>query len=211
MKLKNLNFDRSGIYFIDKYSNRLSVRDGIERIFNRFANYFLDLELFFLCLAGFIPSHFIRCFIYRLFGIEIGTGSTIHMGARFFQPNNIKIGQDTIIGNNVFLDGRSQLKIGDHVDIASEVLIYNSEHDINDPLMKAIKAPVSIGDYVFIGPRVIILPGVTIHNGAVIAAGAVVTRDVAEKAIVGGVPAKNIGERQLKTLNYKLGRPRLFQ
>ncbi len=43
------------------------------------------------------------------------------------------------------------------------------------------------------------------------AAGAVVTKEVAEFAIVGGVPAQVIGERKLKDLHYKLGRARLFQ
>jgi acetyltransferase-like isoleucine patch superfamily enzyme len=70
---------------------------------------------------------------------------------------------------------------------------------------------VEIGDYVFIGPRAIILPGVKIGRGAVIAAGAVVTKDVPDFTIVGGVPAKAIGERKNKNPNYKLGRPRLFQ
>jgi len=68
-----------------------------------------------------------------------------------------------------------------------------------------------IEDYVFIGPRTIILPGVKIGKGAVIAAGAVVTKDVPPFAICGGVPAKIIGERRLKTLKYKLGRARWFR
>jgi maltose O-acetyltransferase len=70
---------------------------------------------------------------------------------------------------------------------------------------------VEIGDYVFIGPRAIILPGVTIGKGAAIAAGAVVAKDVSDFAIVGGVPAKVIGERKNRNPNYRLGRARLFQ
>ncbi len=90
-------------------------------------------------------------------------------------------------------------------------MIYNSEHDLVSPTFKAIEEPVTIGDYCFIGPRVIIMPGVNIGNGAVVAGGAVVTKDVPERVIVGGIPAKVIGERKVTNLNYKLGRPRLFQ
>src|SRR5690606_35716014 len=103
--------------------------------------------------------------------------STIHIGCRFYQPRNIVVGEDTIVGNFAVLDGRAPLTIGNHVDIASEVMIYNSQHDIHKPDFSAIEAPVTIGDYVFIGPRAIILPGVTIGKGAVVAAGAVVSKN----------------------------------
>lgn len=141
----------------------------------------------------------------------MGKGSTIHMWANFFDPMRIEIGEDSIIGDHCFLDGRDSLKIGSHVDIASQVLIYNSEHDLNDENFKATTAPVEIGDFVFIGPRAIILPGVKIGKGAVVAAGAVVTKNVDAFKIVGGVPAKEIGERALKDPKYKLGRAALFQ
>ena len=55
------------------------------------------------------------------------------------------------------------------------------------------------------------MPGVKISKGAVVAGGAVVTKDVPEFSIVGGVPAKIIGERQNKNSHYRLGRARLFQ
>ena len=144
-------------------------------------------------------------------GVKIGKGTTIHMGTKFFDPSGVIIGQDTMVGDNVFLDGRDNLIIGSHVDIASQVLIYNSEHDMNDAAFKAITAAVEIGDYVFLGPRSIILPGVRIGKGAIVAAGAVVTKNVPDFKMVGGVPAKEIGERKLNDLHYKLGRARLFQ
>ena len=57
-------------------------------------------------------------------------------------------------------------------------------------------------DHCWIGVRAIILPGVTVGEGAIVAAGSVVAKDVAPYTIVGGNPAKVIGERT-RDLNYK--------
>lgn len=197
--------------FKDKTGRELSNTQAASKILSRLYNYCLDFELMVLRWIGHAPSHLVRKFFYRIAGIRIGKGSTIHMWANFFEPMGIEIGTDTIIGDHVFLDGRAPLSIGDHVDIASQVLIYNSEHDLEKESFEARVESVEISDYVFIGPRAIILPGVKIGKGAVVAAGAVVTKDVAEFEIVGGVPAKKIGERKDKKLGYKLGRARLFQ
>lgn len=197
--------------FKDKMGKELSFNEAWPKIVNRLYNYWLDFEIMLLRWVGHIPIHFKRRWIYKLCGVKIGKGSTIHMWASFFNPSKISIGDDTIIGDHAFLDGRAPLSIGNHVDIASHVLIYNSKHDINDPDFKPVNAPVEIGDYVFIGPRVVIQPGVKIGRGAVVAAGAVVVKDVPDFAIVGGVPAQVIGERPTKDPHYRLGRARLFQ
>jgi len=195
----------------DKNGHQLSFSQFVDKALNRFVNISLELRVFMLHLVGKIPSHNFRKLIYRLVGIGIGKGSTIHMGARFYDPRRIKIGEDTIVGENVLLDGRDQLEIGNHTAIASEVMIYNSEHDPNRKDFGPITARVVIGDYVFVGPRVIILPGVIVGKGAIIAAGAVVTKNIPPFMIVGGVPAKLIKERKIKKLNYRLGRARWFR
>lgn len=198
-------------YLETKSGEKLTLSQAWPKIVNRLANYLLDFKLMLLSLVGYCPFHTWRCFCYRLAGVKIGKGSTIHMWARFYQPKNIQIGEDTIIGDHCFLDGRAPLKIGSHVAIASQVLLYNSEHDINSADFRPIEAPVTIGDYCFIGARAIILPGVTIGRGAVVASGAVVTKDVPALMVVGGVPAKEIGKRKADILHYRLGRARLFQ
>lgn len=197
--------------FKDRNGKSLTINEVFKKATSRLFNIWLDFWLFILTLVGWIPLHSIRWVFYTLSGMKISPYAHIHMWARFYNPAGITIGEDTIVGDHAFLDGRAALKIGKHVDIASEVMIYNSEHDINSDDFHATLAAVEIGDYVFIGPRVIILPGVKIGKGAVIAAGAAVTKDVPEFAIIGGVPAEVMGERKLTDPNYKLGRARLFQ
>ncbi len=194
----------------DKDGNALSGAQIGSKIIGRIENIWLETVTYFLYIMSFCPLGFVRMFFYVIFGVKVGSNSIINMRARLYDPRNISIGEDTIIGEGATLDGRVELTIGSHVDIASEVMIYNAEHDINDPTFKAIDAPVTIEDYVFIGPRAIILPGVTIKKGGVVGAGAVVTKDVEEMAIVGGVPAKVIGERKLKDLGYRLRRKSIF-
>jgi len=195
----------------DKEGKELNNKEVSIKVKNRICNCFLDFKLMLLRWVGFIPSHTLRKMFYLFSGIKIGKGSTIHMWTNFFQPRNIEIGEDTIVGDHCFLDGRAKIKIGNHTDIASFVLIYNSQHDVYNESFRAIEKPVEIGDYVFIGPRVTILPGVKIGKGAVIAAGAVVTKDVKPGKIVGGVPAREIKDRGLEDYHYYLGRARLFQ
>lgn len=199
----------------DKTGKELSSQEVMAKGLNRVQNIFLEFEIYILHLVGYIPFHHIRRFFYRLAGVKIGSGSTIHMGTVFFDPRHIVIGQDSIVGEGALLDGRDKLYIGNHVDIATDVMIYNSEHNIHAEHFAAnegiVEAPVIIEDYVFIGPRAIILPGVTIGKGAIVGAGAVVTKHVEAGSIVGGVPAKVIGERNIENLHYKLGRARWFR
>lgn len=209
---ENIRITKRGIVFSDKNGNNLGVTSAFSKAFIRVYNWWLDLELFALHLVSLhVPLMSIRKLAFSLFGMKLARGAKIHMGCKVFNPRGIEVGNDTIIGSNAFLDGRAPLIIGNHVDIASEVMIYNSEHDIEAEDFHATEEAVEIGDYVFIGPRAIILPGVKIGRGAVVAAGAVVTRSVPEFAIAGGVPAKVIGQRKLKNPRYTLGRARLFQ
>jgi acetyltransferase-like isoleucine patch superfamily enzyme len=196
----------------DKHGKKLSSSETSQKIKRRLASIWLEFVTGFLWWGvGELPLHHVRRFFYRLAGMRIGSGSSIHMRVRVYDPRNIVIGKDTIIGERVVLDGRANLRIGDHVDIATGAMIFNSQHDVHSEDFGAIEKENVIEDYVFIGPNAIVLPGVTLGKGAVIAAGAVVTKDVSSMSIVGGVPAKEISTRKGKELNYKLGRARWFQ
>lgn len=197
--------------FKDRMGKELSLPQAIKKILLRLYSYILDFELFIVTCVGQIPCHLFRLWCYQLDGMKVGKGSRIHMWARFYQLKNITLGEDSVIGDHAFLDGRDIISIGNHVNIASQTLIYNSQHDIDAQDFRATTGAVIIEDYVFIGPRVTILPKVTIGKGAVVAAGAVVTKDVAPFTVVGGVPAVYIRDRKLKDPQYRIGRARLFQ
>ncbi|WP_091122287.1 acyltransferase [Nocardioides terrae] len=135
--------------------------------------------------------------------MRIGAHTSFHWRATFYQPDGVRIGAHTIIGNDCFLDGRRTLVIGDNVNIGGHVQIFTLEHNPDAHDFAVQGGPVVIGDRAYVATRATILPGVTIGEGAVVAAGAVVTKDVAPYAIVGGVPAKFLRERS-RDLDYVL-------
>lgn len=191
-------FKQRAIHFVknNPNSNVSKFIRFVYRVLNGF-------NLFFATLTGYIPSHVLRCVLYRrIFRIRLPTNSIIYWRCRFFHPSGVKIGHNSIIGNDAFLDGRNTINIGNNVNIAGEVRIYTMEHDINSPNFADVGAPVFIEDLVYIGTRVTILPGITIGEGAVVASGAVVTKDVKSWTLVGGVPAKFIKDRPV--VKYKL-------
>ena len=163
-------------------------------------------HLKFLGLQGIgkIPSQTIRKYLYRSsFQLEIGENTVIYNSCHLRDPHKITIGNNTSIGDRCILDGRSGLTIGSSVNISTGAWIWTLQHDPHDANFAAKGAPVKIEDYAWISSRTTILPGVTIGKGAVVAAGAVVTKSVEPYAIVGGVPAKKIGDRSTN-LNYQL-------
>lgn len=162
------------------------------------------LKYLTLFAIGKLPAHWLRLALYRLLGMRIGRRSSLYAGAEIRHPQLIEIGDSSIIGHNAILDGRRGIRIGKNVNFSTGVWIWTVQHDYCDPDFGDKGGPVEIHDYAWISCRVTILPGVTIGEGAVVAAGAVVTKDVAPYTVVGGIPAKLIGERP-RTLRYDLG------
>ncbi|WP_176470159.1 acyltransferase [Terribacillus saccharophilus] len=161
-------------------------------------------------LFNHLPSYTFRHFLYKRVGkMKIGNKTNIQMGMKIYKPWGIEVGRNTVINNNVVLDGRGKLLIGDNVNISPYVKIYTAEHDVNGSLFDYVEAMVRIEDYAWVSTGSIVLPGVTIGKGAVVASGAVVSKDVDPFTIVGGVPAKKIGTRSTN-LNYSLNYRKYF-
>jgi acetyltransferase-like isoleucine patch superfamily enzyme len=167
-------------------------------------NIFSSFKFLLIQYTGRLPSQRLRHWIYRrIFRLTLGQESVIYNSCELRDPHRIKIGDFTSIGDHCILDGRGGLTIGKSVNFSTGAWVWTMEHKVNDPNFAGDAAPVVIEDYAWISCRAVVLPGVHIGKGAVVAAGAVVTKDVEPYAIVGGVPAKKIGERS-PDLRYEL-------
>ncbi|AFZ59160.1 acyltransferase [Anabaena cylindrica FACHB-243] len=111
----------------------------------------------------------------------------------------ICIGSHTYINRNTFLDAIESLIIGNHCAIGPGCYITDHDHGLDPNLpplaQPMVSKPTKIGNRVWIGANVTILKGVTIGSDTVVGAGSVVTKDLPERAIAVGVPAKVIKQR----------------
>ncbi|MET1080077.1 MAG: acyltransferase [Pseudomonas sp.] len=160
-------------------------------------------------LINKIPSHHMRLAWLRLGGARIGKDSTIWRNTEVIGIENLRIGEDSVVGWHCQLDARAGLIIGDHVTIASHVLIIAGGHDLQAAEFWSIGAALRIEDYAWIASRALLAHGAHIGYGAVVTANTLVNKAVAPYKIVGGSGAKPMGER-VQGLNYRVGGKGLF-
>lgn len=158
---------------------------------------------------------------------HLGKGVNIYQPTIILKPEMVSLGDGCRLDSFCKVEGGQGVTIGEHVHIASfshinggggEVffgahsgcasgakiaggypdLTYLHISAAEPPeLCHVIRHRTIIGEYVVIFSNAVISPGVTVGDGAIVAAGAVVIRDVEPFAIVGGVPAKMIGKREV--------------
>ena len=118
------------------------------------------------------------------------------------QTGRIAIGRGSAISSFDHIStGTTDLIIGNYVRIGPHVTVLGGSRNFRrrDTLIVdqgSYNPGTRIGDDVLIGANAVILPGCNIGQGAVIGAGSVVNQDVPPYAIVAGVPAKILGERE---------------
>ncbi len=116
----------------------------------------------------------------------------------FINYAKFRIDYDLIIGNNCMIGPNVAFWDTDNHPISAKLRHQQSvDFATNFPLVRSYEAlggSISIGSDVWIGMDALILGGVKIGEGAIIAARSVVTKDVEPFTIVGGIPAKKIGD-----------------
>jgi|LSQX01.2.fsa_nt_gb acetyltransferase-like isoleucine patch superfamily enzyme len=136
--------------------------------------------------------------------VNIGNNTYIGEGSRIICAENIQIGSDVLISWGCTILDHDSHSIR-WTERTADVKAWREglKKSLSDAAMTkdwsvVPKAPVRIGDKVWIGFNVIILKGVTIGEGAVIAAGSVVTKNVPAWTLAGGNPARMIKQLDLQ-------------
>lgn len=107
------------------------------------------------------------------------------------------------IGDNFFCNRNCCISCNDRIEIGNEAmwgwnveLLDSDNHSVvANGTTKKLKAPISVGDHVWLASYVNVLKGVNIAAGSIVAFRSLVVRDLSkENSIYGGSPAKLIND-----------------
>lgn len=132
---------------------------------------------------------------------EVHVGEFASVAAHAFVHGPVRIEAHASINPYVTLEGgRSGIRIGEGTRIATRASLFAFDHGMlpEQPIrtQPVRSLGIVVGADVWIGTQATITDGVRVGDHAVVAAGAVVTRDVPDFAVVGGVPARILGDRR---------------
>lgn len=131
--------------------------------------------------------------------VHVGEGASI--AAHAFVHGPVELGAHVSVNPYATLDGGQRgIVVGAATRIATRASLFAFDHGL-EPSRTIREQPVRsqgirIGADVWLGAGATVTDGVSIGDGAVVGAGAVVTHDVAPYAVVGGVPARVLGDRR---------------
>jgi acetyltransferase-like isoleucine patch superfamily enzyme len=131
----------------------------------------------------------------KLFGLPETT--RIRERAKVISPDRLKIGDHCWIGEGAVLDASGGMEIGEHTSIGLNCLIFTHSSWLANMMLEnhsgtdlIERKPVRIGKGCFIGGNSVIMPGVTIGDFATVQPLSVVAKDVPERSLVSGNPAR---------------------
>jgi putative colanic acid biosynthesis acetyltransferase WcaF len=148
--------------------------------------------------SAWLPSSGIRRGLLRLFGARVGRGVVVKPGVRVKYPWLLEVGENTWIGEDVWLDNLAWIRIGSNVCISQGAYLCTGNHDWTDPAFGLIVRPVVVHDGAWIGAMAVICPGVEVGVCAVASAGSVVRSNLDAEKIYAGNPAVPIRERKIR-------------
>ena len=139
-----------------------------------------------------------RAALLRLFGAHIGKGVAIRPSANIEVPWMLHIEDDASVGDHAILYSLGQIRIGRRSIISQFAHLCAGTHDHTDHTFRLIRSPVTIGDDVWIGADAFIGPGVTVGSLSVVGARSSTYKDLGERQVFVGNPAKPIKVRSLQ-------------
>jgi putative colanic acid biosynthesis acetyltransferase WcaF len=136
------------------------------------AAWYLTCALVFQNPLALLPSA-VKCAVLRAFGAEIGRKVVIKPRVTVKYPWLLSIGDNSWIGENVWIDNPGRVEIGANVCVSQGSYLVTGNHDFSDPRFRFFAVPIEVGDRCWIMAQAILPPGSAVPAGTVVPVGQV--------------------------------------
>lgn len=177
---------------VSKYASHFSWKNRLGRV---------AWSLVYHTLFRWSPTPFFgwRRFLLRVFGATLARHAVVYPDTRIWAPWNLEMGEFACLGPEVNCYCVDRITLGAHATVSQFAHLCGAGHDITDPAMGLIHAPIHIGPGAWVCAGAFVSPGLTLGEGAVVAAMGCVTKDVPPWEVWGGNPAHFIKPRKLES------------
>ncbi|RYE14098.1 MAG: colanic acid biosynthesis acetyltransferase WcaF [Sphingobacteriales bacterium] len=145
--------------------------------------------------SAIFPFSGLKVVLLRLFGAHVGKGVLIKPCVNIKYPWLLTIGDDTWIGERVWIDSLVRITIGSNVCLSQGAILLTGSHNYKRTTFDLLTAGIVLEDGVWIGAGAIVNLGITVFSHAVLTSGSVATQDLGPYAVYQGNPAVRVRDR----------------
>jgi putative colanic acid biosynthesis acetyltransferase WcaF len=138
-----------------------------------------------------------KVFLLKIFGAQIGQGVVIKPAVNIKYPWKLNIGNNSWIGEEVWIDNLSNVIIGSNVTLSQGALLLTGSHDHTKETFDFISLPVVLEDGVWIGAKAVVFGGVTCRSHSILGINSVAEQDLKAYVIYKGNPAVPVISRSI--------------
>ncbi len=156
--------------------------------------YFINI-LFFKNPFNIISSS--KVFLLKVFGAQLGKGVVIKQCVNIKYPWKLKVGDNSWIGEDVWIDNLSDVIIGSNVTLSQGALLLTGSHDHTKETFDFISLPIILEDGVWIGAKAVVFGGVTCKTHSILGINSVAESNLQPYTIYKGNPSIAVIKRQI--------------
>jgi putative colanic acid biosynthesis acetyltransferase WcaF len=132
----------------------------------------------------------------RLFGSKVGEGVVIKTKVKIKNPWRLSIGDNTWIGESVWIDNLEDVSIGKNVCISQDAMLLTGNHDYTKTDFPYRLGKITLDDGTWIGAKSVVCPGVVCRSHSILTVNSVATKDLEQWSIYSGNPASFVRVRK---------------
>ena len=144
---------------------------------------------------GLFPVSSVKISLLRLFGAKVGIGVHIKPSVNIKYPWLLKIGNNTWIGEHVWLDNLTAVEIGNNVCLSQGAMLLTGNHNYKQSTFDLMVGEIVLEDGVWIGAKSVVCPGIRCFSHSILSVNSVATKNLDPYGIYQGNPAVKIKTR----------------